>query len=234
MKFLNKLTNIRHSLHPVCNNPFDKIQDYDDLKEIVKRALTTDDAYNLLFCGPPASAKTLFLQAIIEISKEEGIYFDCTNTTNRILDVLEQERPKVICLDELEKMSRQFQEKLLNFLESGHVKVDQVRRQYDFNIERAKVFATCNDINRLSKPLQSRFRKLYLKRYSEEQFIHVAEKVLPKLSASVARYVGASVYRQGGDIRDCLSIGRLVKCDDGPNEIAGIMFTIAKYGTEAD
>jgi len=108
------------------------------------------------------------------------------------------------------------------------------RRQYDFTIEGVKVFATCNDINRLSKPLQSRFRKLYLKRYSEEQFIHVAGKVLPKLSASVARYVGASLYRQGGDIRDCLSIGRLVKHDDGPNEIAGIMFTIAKYGTEAE
>jgi len=57
-------------------------------------------------------------------------------------------------------MSRQFQNQLLIFLESGHIKVDQQRFSYDFTIKDAKVFATCNEINRLSKPLQSRFRRL--------------------------------------------------------------------------
>jgi hypothetical protein len=57
-------------------------------------------------------------------------------------------------------MSRQFRNQLLNFLESGHIKVDQQRKSYDFEIRGAKVFATCNEINRLSKPLQSRFRRL--------------------------------------------------------------------------
>jgi replication-associated recombination protein RarA len=206
MRFFKQL---KESIFSSPTSPFEKISGYEDLKGIVIRALDAEENYNLLFVGPPASAKTLFLQAIMEISKADGIYFDCTNTTNRILDVLEQERPKVICLDELEKMPRQFQEKLLNFLESGRVKVDQQRRQYDFEIKGAKVFATCNDINRLSKPLQSRFRKLYLKRYSQEEFLHVSEKVLPKLSPSIARYVGASVYRRSGDIRDVISIGRL-------------------------
>jgi predicted RNase H-like nuclease (RuvC/YqgF family) len=44
-----------------------------------------------------------------------------TRTTNRILDLLEEKRPKIICIDELDKMPRQFQ-KLLNFMESGHIK----------------------------------------------------------------------------------------------------------------
>ena len=70
-----------------------------------------------LFIGPPASAKTLFLLGIIEYKK--GVYFDGSNTTNRILDVLEEKRPKsqkrkIICIDELDKMARQFQEKLLH------------------------------------------------------------------------------------------------------------------------
>jgi hypothetical protein len=51
-------------------------------------------------------------------------------------------------------------------MEFGRVKVDQQRKQYDFEIKGAKVFATCNEINRLSKPLQSRFRRLFLPRYS--------------------------------------------------------------------
>ncbi len=77
--------------------------------------------------------------------------------TNRILDVLEEERPRVICIDELDKMPRQFQEKLLNFVETGHIKVDQMRKKYDFKIKGAKVFAASNEITGLSRPLQSRF-----------------------------------------------------------------------------
>src|SRR5215467_10815535 len=152
---------------------FAKIQGYEDIKDIVRRALDSDENYNLLFVGPPASSKTLFLQGILEMKR--GVYFDGSNTTSRILNVLQERRPKIICIDELDKMARQFQEKLLNFIESGHIKVDQIRRQYDFQIKGAKVFATCNEINRLSKPLQSRFRKLYLPSYTEEQFLNVGE-----------------------------------------------------------
>jgi hypothetical protein len=134
------------------HNEFYNIQGYDDIKDIVRRALDVEDNYNLLFIGPPASAKTLFLLSILDMRKDR-VYFDGSNTTNRILDVLEEKRPKIICIDELDKMPRQFQEKLLNFMESGHIKVHQMRRQYDFRIKGAKVFATANDLNKLSAPL---------------------------------------------------------------------------------
>ena len=61
------------------------------LLHIVRRALEAEDNYNLLFIGPPASAKTFFLLGILDMRKDE-VYFDGSNTTNRILDVLEQER----------------------------------------------------------------------------------------------------------------------------------------------
>jgi hypothetical protein len=105
---------------------FNNIHGYDDIKDIVKRALDAEDNYNLLLIGPPASAKTLFLLGILESKK--GVYFDGSNTTNRILDVLDEKRPKIICIDEPDKMPRQFQEKLLSFMESGHIKVDQMKK----------------------------------------------------------------------------------------------------------
>jgi hypothetical protein len=77
------------------------IQGYDDIKNIVRRALDAEDNYNLLFIGPPASAKTLFLLGILDMRKD-GVYFDGSNTTNRILDILKEERPSVVCIDELE------------------------------------------------------------------------------------------------------------------------------------
>jgi hypothetical protein len=46
--------------------------------------------------------------------------------------------PKIICINELDKMPRTVQ--LLNFIESGRVKVDQQKKQYDFEIKGVKVF----------------------------------------------------------------------------------------------
>jgi MoxR-like ATPase len=205
---------------------FENIQGYDDIKDIVKRAIDAEENYNLLFIGPPASAKTLFLLGIIEYKK--GVYFDGSNTTNRILDVMEEKKPKIICIDELDKMPRQFQEKLLNFIESGHIKVDQMRKHYDFKIKGAKVFAACNEITRLSRPLQSRFRRLHLPSYTEQQFLEVSLIVLPKLK--IAHIIGKAVWRQKGDIRDVISIGKLVRKNDGPEKVEQILSTMTKYG----
>jgi hypothetical protein len=44
-------------------------------------------------------------------------------------------------------------------MESGRVDVEQQRKQYHFEIKGAKVFATCSEIHRLSKPLHSRLQK---------------------------------------------------------------------------
>ena len=89
-----------------------------------------------------------------------------------------------------------------------------MRKKYDFKIKGAKVFAACNEITRLSKPLQSRFRLVHLPPYTEEQFIEVSAKVFPKLK--IAHVIGKAVWDQGGDIRGVISIGKVVRKNDGP------------------
>jgi ATP-dependent Lon protease len=103
-----------------------------------------------------------------------------------VLEVLDEKRPDVICIDEIDKMSKQWQNKLLNLLESGRVKVDQKNLELDFDLEGLKVFATSNDLSKLSKPLASRFRRLNLPKYTKEQFLDVAIKVCPKLAEETA------------------------------------------------
>jgi hypothetical protein len=53
---------------------FRNIEGYDDIKNIVRRALSSHENYNLLLCGPPTPAKTLFLLGILECRK--GVYLD--------------------------------------------------------------------------------------------------------------------------------------------------------------
>jgi DNA polymerase III delta prime subunit len=135
----------------------------------------------------------------------------------------------------LDKISRQFQNQLLNFLECGRIKVDQQRKSYDFEIKGAKVFATCNEINRLSKPLQSRFRRLYLPPYTKEQFLDIAVKVCPKLKEETSRIIAEEVWKQGSkDIRDVISLGKLLRKGDGPEQIEGLVKTLAKYTNDID
>jgi hypothetical protein len=122
-------------------------------------------------------------------------------------------------------MSRLFQNQLLNFLEGGRIKVDQQRksydseikdqqrRQYDFEIKGAKVFATCNEITRLSKPLQSRFRRLHLPPYTKEQFLNIAVKVCPKLKEALAHIIGEEVWKASKDVRDVVSLSKLIHKD---------------------
>jgi hypothetical protein len=66
------------------------------------------------------------------------------------------------------------------------------------------VFAACNEITGLSRPLQSRFRRLHLPPYPEEQFLEVSAKELPKLK--IAHVIGKAVWDQKGDIRDVISV----------------------------
>jgi hypothetical protein len=148
-----------------------------------------------------------------------------------------EEMPEIVLLDELDKLPRNFAEKLLNFLESGRVKVDQKNCQMDFELKGCKVFATANEINRLSKPLQSRFRKLFLPKYTEQEFIDVSVKVLhshlyKNVCDSMARYVGVTVFKNGGDIRDVISIGKLIRKNDGPDDIEKLLSTMSRYGGE--
>ena len=52
---------------------------------------------------------------------------------------------------------------------------------------------------------------------------------MPKLK--IADVIGKAVWDQRGDIRDVISIGKLVRKNDGPEEVEQILATIIKYGT---
>jgi hypothetical protein len=58
--------------------------------------------------------------------------------------------------------------------------------------------------------------------------LEVSVKVLPKLK--IASVIGKAVWDQAGDIRDVISIGKLVRKNDGPEEVEQVISTMIKYG----
>jgi hypothetical protein len=46
----------------------------------------------------------------------------------------------------------------------------------------------------------------------------------------VAHLIGKAVWDQRGDIRDVISIGKLVRKNDGPEDVEQILSRMTKYG----
>jgi hypothetical protein len=129
---------------------FVNIEGYDDVKDIVRLALHSDQNYNLLITDTPASAKTLFLLDIAE-SENHSIYFDGTNSTDQdgILDVLQEERPKIIFIDEINKQRYS----KVNCSISWRLDVSKLTSNESSTIlrSRVKLFATASGLSRLSR-----------------------------------------------------------------------------------
>jgi hypothetical protein len=57
-------------------------------------------------------------------------------------------------------------------------------------------------------------------------------KVLRNVSDSMVRYMGFTVFKNDGDIRDVMSIGKLVRKSDSHIEVERMINTMRKYGAE--
>lgn len=49
----------------------------------------------------------------------------------------------------------------------------------------------------------------------------------------MARYIGFTVFSSGGDIRDVMSVGKLIRKGDGPQEVEWMINTMTKYGPKS-
>ena len=81
-------------------------------------AIQAERPVHLLLCGPPASAKSLFMRSL---TKLERSYYavGSSSTKSGIFDYLFEYRPRYFIIDELEKMNKKDQTSLLNLMESG-------------------------------------------------------------------------------------------------------------------
>jgi DNA replicative helicase MCM subunit Mcm2 (Cdc46/Mcm family) len=97
---------------------FNDIYGFQDVKDLFKMAIQAERPVHLLLCGPPASAKSLFMSSL---TKLERSYYavGSSSTKSGIFDYLFEHRPRYFIIDELEKMNKRDQTSLLNLMESG-------------------------------------------------------------------------------------------------------------------
>jgi MoxR-like ATPase len=214
---------------------FGNVLGYEGIKRTFIRSLNSEQPVHLLLVGPPGQAKTLFLKCIADTFGKSAFFTVGGNASKSgLIDVLFDMQPKYLLVDEIEHLKPEYQTTLLPLMETGiltqtvHSKVRHIHLK-------TWVFATSNGTKKLSQPLLSRFRVMYLSQYEFSQFYEVAVKKLlaEGLDKKAADEIAISVWRQlpNPNIRNCVQIGRLVKNErDIEMAIADEIQNFKEYG----
>ena len=193
---------------------FDEIIGYDHIKRLFNMVLASDSAIHLLLVGPPASAKTMFLTSLMQL--KNSYFADGSNSTKAgMVNYLFQNRPRYLLCDEIDKTGQKDQAFLLNLMETGIVSETKYGKTRSAHMK-ASVFATSNDVDKISGPLESRFFIVELQPYTYEQFCDITEELLSrhKVERRVASVMADAVWAKSQDIRDCVQIGTIAKSID--------------------
>jgi Holliday junction DNA helicase RuvB len=185
-------------------------------------ALESDEQVSILLSGPPASAKTMFLESL---RKLKSSYFvdGATTTKSGLIDCLFLNYPKYLLIDEIDKMSSKDQAMLLNLMETGIVSETKHNKTRTAHMK-TSVFATSNNVNDIITPLQSRFFVVELPPYTYEQFHQISVHLLTignKVSQNIAYEIADNVWANSRNVRDCVRVGRMAKSVDDIQFLVG-------------
>lgn len=194
---------------------FKIITGHEDKKDIILRSLKSERPVHCLLWGTVASAKTLMLEELARLPQSRMILGSAL-TRAGIFDVLFNERPRYLIIDELEKIdSIENLSALLSLMHKGYVSETKYRRHRTIRLK-TWVFASANEIIRLPKELMSRFLLLRFKDYTDDEFYEVVANVLQEqedIAESLSLYIAEKVLRElnSRDVRDATKIARLLK-----------------------
>jgi replication-associated recombination protein RarA len=92
------------------------------------------------------------------------------------------------------------------------------------------IFATSNSIERLNKPLLSRFTVFEIPSYTYEEFETISVRIIKKLNHNAVIQIASSVWKIGSkDIRDVLRIAKLCNPADTEDDTTRLIYIHQKY-----
>jgi Holliday junction DNA helicase RuvB len=196
---------------------FENIVGNADTKLILNKALLSNKPVHVLLVGKPGCAKTMFLTEIMRHHKTSYFVVGSNTTKAGLVNQLFGRRPKIVLIDELEKMNGNDQNSLLHLMESGIISETKINKTRQMELT-SWVFATANSCQKIIEPLLSRFAILEMPEYTFEQFREIAVSRLRKedIGESLATVIADKVWNELGskDIRDVVKVGRLASSSE--------------------
>jgi len=192
---------------------FDVVEGYDDLKEFILASLNADEPVHILLVGSPGTAKSLLLS---EIERLEGARYIPMGTATKvgIRDILFEEMPRYLIVDDLDKLSdKRDIAALLEWMQFNRITIikhglRETRRGKGW------VFASSNRLSGIYPELIDRFQVFHIKPYSPEEFHKVVTNYLCKrkgVPLELAEYIATKVGEYTVSVREAVRISRLAK-----------------------
>lgn len=226
----------------------------EDELDFLDHLFLSDEDLNVLYNGSPAAAKTMILKAIQQKFPDQCYFFDFSLTTGKgfiqlLIDNRNEEKSfpnrmlgkkpkkKLLLINEIDKIKPISELNVLLDLLDGRT-IDKVvyKREYHIKFsEGLRVFATCNNADKLSEAIRSRFLIRELSDYTFEQFVHIGKALGDKylkikderIREQTANEISTKAYRdkEVKDVRrliDFFKIHNIYNGEKTPNEILGV------------
>jgi Holliday junction DNA helicase RuvB len=200
----------------IPDNIFQPIIGYDDIKEFMLKALRGESRVHFLLEGAPATSKSLFMLCIQRAIPQAYYATGSRTTAPGLTDALLTHEPKVILLDEIDKMDMQSYAVLLSLMETGQVVETKYRRHTVVKLNTI-VIGAANRVDKLPPELLSRFDfHLRFKPYTRDEFTRVCTNYLSQFEGipeDLAEYIGVRVWdsmKIPSDVRKARGIARIL------------------------
>jgi len=191
---------------------FEDIIGHEEVKELLKASLLADKPVHVLLSGPPALAKTLFLWDIERACGERAIWLVGSATSKAGLwDLVAERQPRVVLIDEVDKMSAADTAALLSMMEGGRLVRAKKGRELDVQ-HQIWVVAATNRTYGLSPELLSRFAVRKMEPYGREDYLAVVKGVLVRredVDHELAEEIARRLDGLSQDVRDAIRVARL-------------------------
>jgi Holliday junction DNA helicase RuvB len=213
---------------------FSNVIGYPEIKKLLLRAIISKEPVNVLLTGPPASSKSVFLLDMLQ-GLENAYFIDAVGASGAgMIDHLFNNNTKYLLIDEIDKLKKNDQAALLNVMETGIISETKLKGKTRQKKMKLSIFATSNNVERLSGPLRSRFMVLHLEDYTYEEFREIVGRLLKKrydMEPEVSEKISFGVwnYMKSKDVRDAIKIAKLTKSS---SDIDWLVKLQIKYGSK--
>lgn len=204
----------------IPNDIFDDVVGHDEVKKLIMKALQGERVH-FMFLGPPSSAKTLFLLCLERLPKTRYILGSRMSKAG-LTDYLITHKPKILMLDEVDKMDAADYGVLLSLCETGRVTEMLYGRVRQVTLDTV-VFGCANRIANIPPEVISRFEVLRFKDYTPVEFLDVVKNVLVRRGVDeiVAVHIAGKTMNVLGtrDPREAIRLSKLAKSEKEVDEV---------------
>ena len=169
---------------------------------------------HVLLVGPPSLAKSMFLWDIERAYGNLSLPLIGSATSHAGLwDMIAEKRPKIVLIDEIEKMALADMAGLLALMEQGRIIRAKVGRKLDVRLT-VWVIAAANRTIKMPAEILSRFARFDLTEYTATEFRKVVTNVLVShedTSFESASAIASYLLGKSHDVRDAVRVARLAK-----------------------